>query len=270
LGLIDTHSHLYLDHFDDDLPAVLVRAWDSGVTKILIPGIDLNSSRAALDLAESDPRIFASVGVHPNDALTWDDSTYQHLKTLAQQPKVVAVGEIGLDYYRDRAPKELQIRILEQQLALAEECGLPVIIHNRQAVEDLWPILQSWQAHLTLTNPALAARPGVLHAYDGQTELGQAAVKANFFLSVGGPITYKSAQSRYSSLAELPLTSLLLETDAPFLPPHPYRGKRNEPAYLTVVANQLAEILQRPAAEIVGVTQDNANRLFAWGTTLEH
>ncbi len=270
MGLVDTHCHLYLDHFEADLSAVLAHAWNSGLTKILIPGIDLKSSLAALELAESDPRLFASVGVHPNDALTWDEATYQHLKTLAQHPKVVAIGEIGLDYYRDRAPKELQIRILEQQLALAEECSLPVIIHNRQAVEDLWPILQSWQSCLTRTNPTLAARPGVLHAYDGQSDLGQAAVNAHFLLSVGGPVTYKSAQSRFASLADLPLTSLLLETDAPFLPPHPYRGQRNEPAYLTVVANQLAKILQLPADDIVGVTQDNANRLFAWGTSLEH
>lgn len=265
VGLSDTHCHLNLKTaFQEDLAAVLSRAWGAGLDRILVPGIDLESSRLALELAESDRRIFAAVGVHPNDALTWSASTIRELARLAESPRVVAIGEIGLDYYRDHAPRETQVDILEKQLDLAANLRLPVILHNRDAMQDLWPLLARWHDKLVREGNPLQERPGVFHAYAEDLTTVSRLSEHAFVVGIGGPVTFKNAQDRQRVVSELPLSAVLLETDAPFLAPHPHRGRRNEPAYVALVAEKIAELKQLSVAQVVETTAGNADRLFEW------
>lgn len=265
LGLCDTHCHLNLKTaFQEDFDAVLSRAWKAGLDRILVPGIDVESSHQAVQLAESDERIYAAVGVHPNDALSWDTSTLQELTRLAGHPKVVAIGEIGLDYYRDHAPRDLQVEILKKQLELAAAVHLPVIVHNRDAMPDLWPILAEWRARLELCGSPIQNRPGVLHAFSGDLEMAFKLLESSFLLGIGGPVTFKNAPDRQSVVSGLPLSSILLETDAPYLAPHPYRGRRNEPAYVALVAEKIAALQQLPVSRVAEITAGNAGRLFEW------
>jgi TatD DNase family protein len=265
VGLSDTHCHLNLKTaFQEDFEAVLARAWEAGLDRILVPGIDVESSKLAIQLAESDERIYAAVGVHPNDALTWDTTTLDELAQLADHPRVVAIGEIGLDYYRDHAPSDLQIEILQRQLDLATKAQLPVILHNRNAIRDLWPIMQAWHADLIRSDNPLKDRPGVFHAFAEDWDTASRLHEASFSLGIGGPVTFRNAPDRQEVVSELPLSSILLETDAPFLAPHPHRGRRNEPAYVAMVAEKVAMLKQLPLSQVIAITADNANRLFQW------
>jgi TatD DNase family protein len=262
--LTDTHCHLDLEHFDPDRAEVMARAWDAGVERILIPALDVDSCRRVLALADTDPRLFAAIGVHPNSAKTWDAQTLDTLRTLAAHPKVVAIGEIGLDYYWDFAPKEMQHPVLHAQLALAAELHLPVVIHNRDATEDVLAILLDWQARLAASGHPLAACPGVFHSYSGDADAAQKALAANFLLGVTGPVTFKNAPALQALVTELPLEKLLIETDAPYLTPHPYRGKRNEPAYVKGVAEKIAGLKGKSYEEVIRQTGENAARLLGW------
>jgi TatD DNase family protein len=264
--LVDTHCHLDFDSFDSDREEVLSRARETEVRWVLNPGIDLPTSRAAIRLAKTYPEeIRAAVGIHPNDGGTWTPGTLAELRDLASQPEVLAIGEIGLDFYRDRVPEGKQVEILEAQLELAAELGLPVIIHSRKAIQALLPILTNWQAKLSGKGLPLANRPGVLHSFEGTLEEGQQAVTLNFFIGVSGPITFTNARERKSVIGSLPLSHLVLETDAPFLTPHPHRGQRNEPAFVRLIAMKISELFNQPLAEIIETTSKNAAQLFAWG-----
>ena len=183
---------------------------------------------------------------------------------LAQNPKVVAIGEIGLDYYREHTPRDIQLEILKIQLELAASLELPVILHNRDAIHDLWPILQDWHSRLLHAGNPLNARPGVLHAYTGDLPTAIAAIDRSFLLGIGGPVTFKNAQDRQEVVRQLPLSSILIETDAPYLAPHPHRGQRNEPGFVSLIADQIALLKQIPTSEVVITTAGNANRLFEW------
>lgn len=262
--LTDTHCHLDLEHFDADRDAVLARAWETDLDRILIPALDVASCQRALALADTDPRLFAAVGVHPNSAKTWDDATLATLRTLAVHPKVVAIGEIGLDYYWDFAPKEIQHPVLHTQLELAAELQLPVIIHNRDSTEDVVAMLLVWQAELVASGNPLAERPGVLHSYSGDVESAERVIKANFYLGVTGPVTFKNASQLQYLISNIPLSCLLIETDAPYLTPHPNRGKRNEPAYVKWVAEKIAALQGVSYDEVARQTAVNAARLFRW------
>jgi TatD DNase family protein len=283
--LTDTHCHLDLDQFDSDREAVLERATRAGLEKILIPGLNLTSSRAAVKLAGSHPMLYAAVGVHPTEALTWGEATRDELKTLASgasaadgaagtlgSSKVIAIGEIGLDYYWNSAPQDIQRNVLLEQLALAAETGLPVILHMREARDaangncagDLLKILDEWVKGLQSGRHPLAERPGVLHSFSGTLEMARLAISLGFCIGVTGSITYKNAAIRQEIVSALPLECILLETDAPFQTPHPYRGKRNEPAYIRLIADKIA-LLHSCSLELVAeVTRANARRLFAW------
>lgn len=260
----DTHCHLNLNLFQSDLKEVLERAFQQGVERILIPGIDLESSRRAVDLSNNDHHLHAAVGVHPNDAMTWQKDTLAELEDLASSPQVVAIGEIGLDYYRNFAPVSLQKEILIAQLALAEEIKKPVIIHGRQSLADLWEILSTWHQNLIDHGSYIAARPGVLHSYEGDLETALQAIQRGFRIGISGPVTFRNARERQTIAARLPLESILIETDAPYLTPHPFRGLRNEPGYVVWVAEKIAELKNRPIEEIAAVTTDNADRFFGW------
>ncbi|MEN4041397.1 MAG: TatD family hydrolase [Anaerolineaceae bacterium] len=264
MALVDTHCHLYLDAFQDDLDQVLERAWQQGLERILVPGIDLETSRSVVSLADCYPQIYAAVGVHPNHAVSWTRDTLGILTELADHPKVVAVGEIGLDYYRDDAPHQLQQNILHLQLELAAKMNLPVVLHNRNALTDLWSILHPWQRAMEDNQSPIAKRPGVLHSYEGDLDTALLAASQNFKIGISGTVTFRNAQHRQQVTAGLPPACVVLETDAPFLAPQPHRGQRNEPGFVSFIAKKVAELHQMPLAELIGLTTDNAAQLFEW------
>ncbi len=217
--------------------------------------------------------LYAAVGVHPNEAESWDGQTISALKELAAQSlKVAAIGEIGLDYYWNKSPREEQISILKEQLNLAAELELPVVIHSREkedaeqgtCSEDLIKILEEWVSGLRSRNEALEQRTGVLHSFSGSIETAKRAIDLGFYIGVTGPITYKNAEKKRQVIGNLPLERLLIETDAPYLTPEPYRGKRNEPAFVLHIADKIAEIQSRGTQEIAAATTENAARLFSW------
>lgn len=263
---VDTHCHLNLNLFQDDLPEVLDRAGLLGVERILVPGVDLETSRRAVLLAEEYPNLFAAVGVHPNDAATWTGSSLAELRALARSPRVLAIGEIGLDYYRNFAPPQLQKEILMVQLDLAKEVDKPVVIHSRQSLSDLWQILSSWIQGAEPTAILPLQSPGVLHSFDGDLETALQAIKKGFMIGVSGPVTFHNALERQEIVSGLPLANILIETDAPYLTPHPYRGRRNEPAYVVYVAEKIAAIKGLSISEVAAVTTSNADRIFGWRT----
>jgi TatD DNase family protein len=262
--LTDTHCHLNLNPVFDDLEEVLKRAWDSGINRILIPGIDLETSCNAVALCNRYPNLYAAVGIHPNDALKWDKSSSNQLLQLAKDPKVVAIGEIGLDFYRDYCPIEIQENVFLSQLEIASDLNLPVIIHNRQAFAKTWNILYEWRQGLLMKNSSLAIYPGVMHSFDGSLEDARQAIEQNFFVGVTGPITFRNAKDRQQTIQSIPLNCLLLETDAPYLTPHPYRGQRNEPAFVRLIAETIASLHHVPLEIVAIATSENANRLFSW------
>ena len=262
----DTHCHLDFERFDTDRNEVIARAWEAGLVKILNPGIDLETSEEAIHLAEIHPgRIYAAVGVHPNYGHAWTDDTLSTLRDQAHKPGVVAIGEIGLDYYRDYTPHDVQRTIFRKQLNLAAEVNLPVIIHNREATSDLMLILEEWFTELQNTTHPLAENPGVLHSYSDDLETSRKGIAMNFFLGIGGPVTFKNALDRKTVAQEVPLEHILLETDAPYLTPHPHRGKRNEPAYIPLIAAEIARLKEISPEEVAAITTANASRLFQWG-----
>ncbi len=263
--LADTHCHLTLPDFGTDRQQVLERARAAGVAYIVVPGIDLPTSRAAVAFAEAQRGVFAAVGVHPHHASSWNGSTRDELRALAGSARVVAVGEIGLDFFRSPSPQSDQRRALEEQLDLAKELGLPIIVHNRQAIHDLLPLLESWAS---ATAPASRPR-GVLHAYSADLPSAQRALAAGFDLGIAGPVTYRGACRLRAFLPELPLDRILLETDAPYLPPDPHRGTRNEPAYTTRVAEEAARLLELPFSHLAEATTNNAALLFNWHHDLD-
>jgi len=262
--LVDTHCHLDFNSFIDDRQMVVDRARQNGVERILNPAIHLASSFDILRLAESIDEVYAAVGVHPNEALSWESGMQDSIQEAAHHSKVVAIGEIGLDYYRDYSPRDLQRRVFTHQLELAAEMNLPVIIHNRQASEDVLELLTAWHATLVKANSPLKDRPGVLHSFSDQLPVAKQAIDIGFFIGFTGPITYKNAYNLQELVKSIPLDSILIETDAPFLPPHPHRGKRNEPAHVRLVAEKLSELLEVDYQTVAKATTNNSKRLFGW------
>lgn len=260
----DTHCHIDFDAFDDDRDAVIQRAVEKGLTRMLVPGVDLASTQAAVALAEKNSPVYAAVGIHPNHSSSLFEGIYDQLAELADHPKVVAIGEIGLDYYWDETPKTLQWKMLKRQLSLAAEKHLPVIIHNRDAHEDIAEILLDWQKDLAENHAPLAEKPGVLHSYSGNIIQAEKLLDAGFYLGITGPVTFKNAPDLQVVASEAPETRLLIETDSPYLTPHPYRGKRNEPAYVYYVAEKIATLRGISPKDVGEFTSRNAKILFDW------
>ena len=255
----DTHCHLDFYDFDDDRAFVLARAWNSGIERILVPGIDLQSSASAIEIAEAEPKVFASVGVHPNSANKWESRAIGFMDEMTSNPKVVAIGEIGLDYYRDWTSQNLQQRIFIDQLNLAQHVNLPVIIHTRNAnLED--------RSCITDTLEILADHKcvGVLHSFSGNIAEAERAIELGFFIGITGPVTYKNAIELQKVVACVPLENVLIETDSPFLTPIPHRGKRNEPAFVEYIAEEISKIHNKSINEVAKITAENARRLFKW------
>ncbi len=271
MNLTDTHCHLNFQNYQEDLPEILNRARTAGVNRILIPAIDLISSREILSLVEMDPILFAAVGVHPNSGTGWDSKTLASLKDLAAHPRVVAIGEIGLDYYRDRTPRDVQKAILIEQLELALEMDLPVILHvrnkseeDRSCIEDLLCIIENWTA---AAEPPFSNRsypPGVIHSFSGNLDEGQRALKAGFYIGITGPVTFKKADQLRDLVKAIEVSRLLIETDGPFLTPQPFRGKRNEPAHVRYIIDKISEVKGLPFETTARQTAENAACLFQW------
>ena len=255
--LIDTHAHLDSGRFATDLPQVVEAARAAGVKHILTIGCDLASSYASVELAKAYPEIYAAVGIHPHDARELSDRALTELKTLARQDKVVAIGETGLDYYRDHCPHDIQQNAFRRQIALAREVGLPLVVHDREAHEDVVSILKEEQAQQV---------GGVLHCFSGDLNMARACIEMGFYISFPGTLTYPKNQDLRDVAEALSTDHVLLETDCPYLAPQPLRGKRNEPAYVRYTAEELARIKGLSVADIARVTSLNAFRLFGIGT----
>lgn len=252
MELVDTHAHLDFPEFDRDRDDVIRRAHEAGVTTLINVGVDLRSSRASVQLAERFPGLYAAVGIHPHDAKTATQSALTELRTLASHPKVVAIGEIGLDFYRDHSPREVQRTLFRQLLELAKELRLPVVIHARDA----------WEEVLAIVREVMGKRgQGVFHCFPAGVEGARQVLEMGYYVSFTGVVTFKNARAA-AVLAEVPLDRLLLETDCPFMAPEPHRGKRNEPAYVQLVAQKAAAVLGVPVAQVAQVTTGNARRLF--------
>lgn len=251
--LFDTHVHLNAEQFNDDLQEVIDRAIAEGVTNMVVVGFDELTIKKAIELAEEYDFIHASVGWHPVDAIDMTPEHLDWLKELASHPKVVALGEMGLDYYWDKSPKEIQKEVFRKQIRLAREVRLPIIIHNRDATADIVEILKEENAEEV---------GGIMHCYSGSVETALECIEMNFYISLGGPVTFKNAKKPKEVAESIPLDRLLVETDCPYLTPHPYRGKRNEPAYVKLVAEEIAGLKGLSFEEIAEATTQNAKKLF--------
>jgi TatD DNase family protein len=247
--LFDTHAHLHDPAFSEDRDAVLARARAAGVGRILTVGTDPASARDAVALAEAHPDVWAAAGIHPHDAAAADDAALAAIAALARTPRVVAIGEIGLDYYRNLSPREAQHRALRAQLALAREVAKPVLLHCREAHGDLFAVLEG---------DGGAAAGGIMHCFSGDLEVARRALGLGLLVSIAGPVTYPNARRLAAVVGALGLDALVVETDCPYLPPQPWRGQRNEPAYLPVTAARVAELCGVPAAEVARRTTRNA------------
>lgn len=250
---IDTHVHLNADQYEEDLQEVINRALEAKVNKMVVIGFDRVTIERAMKLVEEYSFIYAVVGWHPVDAIDCTEEDLKWIESLAAHEKVVGIGEMGLDYHWDKSPKDVQQALFRKQIRLAQKVNLPIIIHNRDATEDVIRILQEEEAHLT---------GGIMHCYGGSVETAKQCIEMNFMISLGGPVTFKNAKKPKEVATEIPLEYLLIETDAPYLAPHPHRGKRNEPAFVTLVAEEIARLKGITVEEVAEATTKNAEKFF--------
>jgi TatD DNase family protein len=264
IPLTDTHCHLYLPQFNDDRERVIEQAIDSGITRILVPGIDIRSSERALNLCALYPDVlYAAIGIHPNSKNDFNEKSIIQLETLAKSDHVVAIGEIGLDYYRLGNSVEQQKSMFQSQLDLSSKLKLPICIHNRNASKDIIEMIEEWRRHLIDQNQQLVS-PGVFHSFSGSLELAVKILSLGFFIGLTGPITYPNNQELRNVINKLPLEKIIIETDSPYLPPHPFRGQRNLPFYVKYIAQQISEIRKIEIELIANATSKNAVNLFNW------
>ena len=258
----DSHAHLDFDSFDPDRGDVIQRAKDIGLQFIINIAIDLPGTRNSIGLAKDYPGfIFATAGIHPNYSADLTESQTIELAELAAQPEVVAIGEIGLDYYRDYATPQQQLTALEIQLSLAQKLDLPIVIHERDSAHELVPILVNWWQNLP-ESTRIKHNPGVMHAYSADLSYVNTLLECGFCFGIGGPVTYKNAVEKQALVASLPLEKMLLETDCPFMPPQKHRGQRNEPSFIPLIAQKIAEIKGLSIEEVGQQLTNNARRLF--------
>lgn len=250
---IDTHAHLDDEKFQDDLIEVLARAQEAQVQYIVNVGYDLVSSQKSVELAKTYPHIYAVVGLHPHDAKDAQEDTYKRLVELAKEEKIVALGEMGLDYYWDNSPRNVQQQVFRRQINLAKELNLPIVIHDRDAHGDIMQILQEEKAEEV---------GGILHCFSGSWEMAEACLKMGFYISFAGPLTFNNARKLVEVAQKVPLDRILTETDSPYLPPHPFRGKRNEPARVVLVAEKIAALRNEEVEKIGEITLENARKVF--------
>ncbi len=251
--LIDSHAHLEMPDFKKDLEAVIQRAKESGVEYIFTVGTEKKDWKRALEIANSHPTIYAILGVHPHNAKEIDDQTYPLLRELCRDKKVRALGEMGLDFFRNLSPREIQLQRFREQIGLAKELGLPIVVHDREAHQETLEILKSGNAEEC---------GGIIHCFSGDYEMAKVCMDMGFYISIPGSMTFKNAEHLREIVKRIPLESLLVETDAPFLTPEPFRGKRNEPGYVRYTAEKLAEIKKVSFEKVAEVTTKNALRVY--------
>lgn len=249
----DSHAHLDDRKYNDDRHEMLMRARENGISYIINVGYDIPSSKRSVALAQKYEFIYAAVGIHPHDAEAEGDKGLEHLAELSSNPKVVAIGEMGLDYYRDLSPRDKQKDMFRKQIRLALDLKKPIIVHDRDAHGDVMNILKEENASLT---------GGVLHCFSGSLEMAKECLKMGFYISIAGPVTFNNARKLQEVAAEIPLDRLLIETDAPYLTPEPNRGKRNESAFVVNVAQRIAELKNITVKEVALATTVNAKNLF--------
>ncbi len=251
--LFDTHAHLNAQQFEEDLETVIENAKQAGVSKIAIIGFDKETIQSAIKFSETYDFMYAVIGWHPVDAIDCTNEDLLWIEELSAHEKVVAIGEIGLDYHWDKSPKDVQQNLFRKQIQLAKRVGLPIVIHNRDATQDVLTILKEEEA---------SAVGGIMHCFSGSIETANQCLGMNFLISLGGPVTFKNAREPKEVALNVPLDKLLIETDCPYLAPHPLRGKRNEPAYVRMVAEEIASIKGISLEEVAQVTTANAHRVF--------
>jgi TatD DNase family protein len=251
--LIDSHCHLEMPEFKKDLDEVILRAKESGVNTIFTVGTERKDWRRALEIAHLYPSVYAILGVHPHNAREIDDQTYPILRKLCRDEKVRAYGEIGLDFFRNLSPQPIQLKRFREQIGLAKELGLPIVVHDREAHQETLEILKSEKAYECR---------GIIHCFSGNYEMAKECIEMGFYISIPGTITFKNAERFQEIVKKLPLESLLVETDAPFLTPFPFRGKRNEPSYVKHTAQKVAEIKKVSFDKVAEITTKNALRVY--------
>ena len=250
--MIDTHTHLNDRKFDADLGEVLYRALTDGVERMVVCGYDMPSSRRAVEIAEQYESVYATVGVHPHDAKTFSEEHLRELRELSGAGKVIAIGEIGLDYHYDFSPRADQMAAFEKQVGFAREVGLPVVVHSREAHAETVAVMKA----------AEVVQGCVFHCFSGDTGDAREVLDMGFYIGVDGPVTYSKSDKLREVVRACPSDRLLIETDCPYLTPAPYRGKRNEPAYVRFVCDEIARIRGMTARELDEITSANARRLF--------
>ena len=251
--MIDSHAHLEMSEFNQDRKEVIQRAKSNGIDYILTVGIDIEACKQAIALAEENKFVYAILGIHPHNAKQIDESTYPLLRKLTQHDKVCALGEIGLDFFRNLSPPEVQIKRFRELIALARELRLPIVVHDRNAHQETLSILKEEKAFEV---------GGVIHCFSGDYEMASKCLNMGFYISIPGTITFKNAKSLQGIVRNIPLDRILLETDSPFLAPMPFRGKRNEPSYVRYVAEKIARIKTLDPEEVASVTSQNVKTLF--------
>ncbi len=250
--LYDSHTHLDEQCYDEDREAVIQRAFDQEIYGLINIGADMSSSARSMALAQKYPTIYSAVGIHPHEAEAVSEADYEQLSRWAGQAKVVAIGEIGLDYHYDYSPRTVQQQVFIRQLAVAKETHKPVIIHTREAHGDMMKILTDHGQGLN----------GIIHCYSGSLEMAQELIKRGFYLGIGGSLTFKNARKLKQIVTEISLNHLVVETDCPYLTPHPYRGRRNEPAYVRLVVQEIAALKQVTEEAVAEATTENVEKLF--------
>lgn len=252
MKLVDTHAHIDFDDFE--IEEVINKAKENGIEKIIIPGVTEPEFGRIIRLIEKFDGIYelyGAIGIHPSEAKSWNKDSYKNIKNLAQHDKIVAIGEIGLDYYWDKTFNKQQKEVFKQQIKIAKELDLPVIIHDREAHQDTFDILEEMEATKV-----------VMHCFSGSPEFATQCVKRGYYIALGGVVTFKNAKTPKKVAEIVPLENLLLETDSPYLTPHPFRGKRNEPAFIKYVAQEIAMIKKIPLEELAKATTHNSHILF--------
>ncbi len=251
--LIDTHAHLDFDAYKDNFNEVLSDMQKHGVEKAVIPGVTFQDLPKVLELAHKYENIYAAIGIHPTEVKSWNENSYDLLKSYAKDEKVVGIGETGLDYYWDKSYIDLQKDVFKEHIRLAKEVKKPIIVHDRDAHEDCLEILKETKA----------SEVGVImHCFSGGQEFAQQCVKEGFYIALGGPVTFKNAKKPKEVAKFVPLEKLLLETDSPFLTPHPHRGKTNYPSFVSLVAEEIANIKEMSVEELADITTQNAKKIF--------
>lgn len=251
--LIDTHAHIDFEDYEEGFEDLLKLSADAGVEKIIIPGVEPCGFDRIMTLVSTYDNVFGAIGIHPCDAKKWDENSYQQIKSLASHPKIVAIGEIGLDYYWDKTYNDLQKEVFFKQIEIAKELKKPVIVHDREAHGDTLEILKAVKAKETGV---------VMHCFSGSPEFAAECVKGGFYIALGGVVTFKNAKKPQEVAKSVPLENLLLETDSPYLAPEPYRGKTNSPANVRIIAEKIAQLRGIPFEDVERQTTLNAQKLF--------